>query len=192
MQLKHKRFMQCVEKMLLIIRLFKSCFLMFLTGDFLWSILHIWVVEVASGQIQDISWEQSALYPTGVSQRTQCIRINCWKSLAQACLYELLWCLGPTWVKWKNPLDYISTCNFVLKCHKKHEPWSATPETGLQVNKLLLCIWWNQKGVLYYEPLLEDQMINSNNWCSQSDHLNAALDEKHAELVNRMPDLPSG
>ena len=40
------------------------------------------------------------------------------------------------------------------------------------------------KGVLYYEPLLENQMINSNKYCSQLDQLKAALD-KHLELVNR-------
>ena len=40
-------------------------------------------------------------------------------------------------------------------------------------------------GVLYYELLLENQMINSNKYCSQLDQLKAALDEKHPELVNR-------
>ena len=40
------------------------------------------------------------------------------------------------------------------------------------------------KGVVYYELLLENQMINSNKYCSQLDQLKAALD-KHSELVNR-------
>ena len=38
--------------------------------------------------------------------------------------------------------------------------------------------------VLYDEVLLENQMINSNKYCSQLDKLKA-LDEKHPELVNR-------
>ena len=46
----------------------------------------------------------------------------------------------------------------------------------------MLCIWWDWKGVLYYELLPENQMINSNKYCSQ---LKAALDEKRPELVNR-------
>ena len=33
--------------------------------------------------------------------------------------------------------------------------------------------------------LLENQTIHSNKYCSQLDQLKAALDEKHAELVNR-------
>ena len=40
-------------------------------------------------------------------------------------------------------------------------------------------------GILYYELLPENQMINSNKYCSQLDQLKAALDEKHPELVNR-------
>ena len=40
-------------------------------------------------------------------------------------------------------------------------------------------------GVLYYELLPENQMINSNKYCSQLDQLKAALDEKCPELVNR-------
>ena len=49
----------------------------------------------------------------------------------------------------------------------------------------MLCIWWNWKGVLYYELLLENQTINSNKYCSQLDQLKVELDEKHPELVNR-------
>ena len=40
-------------------------------------------------------------------------------------------------------------------------------------------------GVLYYEILMENQMINSSKYCSQLDQLKAALDKKHPELVNR-------
>ena len=49
----------------------------------------------------------------------------------------------------------------------------------------MLCIWWNWKGVLYYELLPENQTINSNKYCSQLDQLKAALNKKHPELVNR-------
>ena len=49
----------------------------------------------------------------------------------------------------------------------------------------MLCIWWDWKGVLYCELLPENQMINSNKYCSQLDQLKAALDEKHPELAKR-------
>ena len=68
---------------------------------------------------------------------------------------------------------------------KRNEPPPTTRKAGLHPNKLMLCIWWNWKGVLPYELLLENQMINSNKYCSQLDQLKAALDEKRSELVNR-------
>ena len=114
----------------------------------------------------------------------------------------------------KNLLDRISTCNSLLKHNenvpflkqivtgdekcimynnvgwtrswgKRNEPPPTTPKAGLHPEKVMLCIWRNRKGVLYYELLLEKQTINSNKYCSQLDRLKAALDEKHPELVNR-------
>ena len=61
----------------------------------------------------------------------------------------------------------------------------TTPKAGLHPKKVILCIRWDWNGVLYYELLPENQMINSNKYCSQSDQLKAALDEKSLELVNR-------
>ena len=49
----------------------------------------------------------------------------------------------------------------------------------------MLCIWWDWKGVLYYELLPKNQTINCNKYCSELDQLKAALDEKHPELVSR-------
>ena len=68
---------------------------------------------------------------------------------------------------------------------KRNEPPPTTPKAGLHPKNVMLCIWWDWKGVLYYELLLENQMINSNKYCSQLDQLKAAHDEKHPELVNR-------
>ena len=64
------------------------------------------------------------------------------------------------------------------------EPLPTTPNSSLHPKKVM-CIWRDWKGVLYYELLLESQMINSNKYCSQLDQLKVALDEKHLELVNR-------
>ena len=49
----------------------------------------------------------------------------------------------------------------------------------------MLCIWWDWKGVFYYELLPENETIDSNKYCSQLHQLKAALDEKRLELVNR-------
>ena len=49
----------------------------------------------------------------------------------------------------------------------------------------MLCIWWDWKGVLYYELLPENQMINSNKYAFQLDQMKVALSKKHPELVNK-------
>ena len=43
-------------------------------------------VEVDSGQIETVSWEESLLYHIGDSWHTQNIHINCWKSFKSAWL----------------------------------------------------------------------------------------------------------
>ena len=114
----------------------------------------------------------------------------------------------------KTLLDRISTCNSLLKLNenvpflkrivtgdekwilynnvelktswgKQNEAPPTTPKSDLHPKKVMLCIWWDWKGVLYYKLLPENQMINSNKYCSQLDQLKAALNEKRLELVNR-------
>ena len=57
------------------------------------------------------------------------------------------------------------------------------PHQRQVLKKVMLCMWWNWHGVLYYELLPENQM-NSNKYCSQLDQLKAALHEKYPELVD--------
>ena len=93
-------------------------------------------------------------------------------------------------------LDHISTCDSLLKRNenvpflkqivmgngkwilynnverkrswgKQNEPPPTIPKAGLHPKKVMLYIWWDWKGVLYYELLPENQMINSNKYCSQ-------------------------
>ena len=57
-------------------------------------------------------------------------------------------------------------------------------QSGLHPRQVM-CIWWDWKGVLYYEFLLENQKFNTLKYCSLLDQLKAASDENHSELVNR-------
>ena len=68
---------------------------------------------------------------------------------------------------------------------KRNEPPPTTPKASLLPKKVMLRIWWDWKEVIDYEPLLENQTINSNKCHSQLDQPKVALDEKHPELVNR-------
>jgi len=48
-----------------------------------------------------------------------------------------------------------------------------------------LSVWWDWKGVVYFELLPRNQTINSDVYCQQLDKLNAAIKEKRPELINR-------
>ena len=60
---------------------------------------------------------------------------------------------------------------------KWNEPPPTTPKAGRHPKKVMLCVWWDWKGVLYYELLLENKTINSNKYCSQLDQMKATLDK---------------
>ena len=69
---------------------------------------------------------------------------------------------------------------------KWSKPPPTTPQASLHPKKVMLYTRWNWKGVLYYTLLPENQMINSNKKSSQLDQQEAALDEKHSKLDNRI------
>jgi len=60
----------------------------------------------------------------------------------------------------------------------------TAPKAGLYPKKVMLCLWWDWKGIVYYELLPYNQTINSDKYCSQLDRLKAAIDEKCPELAN--------
>lgn len=68
---------------------------------------------------------------------------------------------------------------------KQNVPPLTTAKDGLHPKKVMLCIWWDWKGVLYHELLPHNRTINSDVYCAQLDRLKAAIEEKRPELVNR-------
>lgn len=61
----------------------------------------------------------------------------------------------------------------------------TTSKPGLTKNKVMLSVWWDYKGIVYYELLNNGQTINSELYCQQLTRLNEALKEKRPKLVNR-------
>ncbi|CAD7003404.1 unnamed protein product [Ceratitis capitata] len=57
--------------------------------------------------------------------------------------------------------------------------------TGLTARKVLLCVWWNWQGIIYYDLLFYGQTLNSALYCQQMDRLKAALIQKRPSLINR-------
>ncbi|QQP52156.1 Putative DD34D transposase [Caligus rogercresseyi] len=46
----------------------------------------------------------------------------------------------------------------------------------LAARKVLLCVWWDWKGIIHYELLLYGQTLNSTIYCEQLDRLKQAID----------------
>ena len=67
---------------------------------------------------------------------------------------------------------------------KRNESPLVIPKAGLHPKKVMLCVWWDWKGILYYELLSNNQTINSEKYCSQLDKLKTAIDQKRPELAN--------
>jgi histone-lysine N-methyltransferase SETMAR len=51
--------------------------------------------------------------------------------------------------------------------------------------KVLLCVWWNYKGLIYYELVPDGRTINVEVYSQQLEKMYTVLLEKYPALVNR-------
>ncbi|CAD6995312.1 unnamed protein product [Ceratitis capitata] len=54
-----------------------------------------------------------------------------------------------------------------------------------KMHQVLLCVWWDWQGIIYYELLPSSQTLYSALCCQQLDRLKAALMQKRSSLINR-------
>ena len=67
----------------------------------------------------------------------------------------------------------------------RDEPAQTVAKPGLTARKVLLRVWWDWQGIIYYELLPYGQTLNSNLYCEQLDRLKEAIAQKRPVLVNR-------
>ncbi len=65
------------------------------------------------------------------------------------------------------------------------EPSTSTAKRNIHGSKVMLCIWWDQKGVLYYELLNSNETVNAERYQQQLMKLNDALKEKRPIPANK-------
>ena len=179
-----------------------------------WMMLHGRVDQLKLIAIKSIHWETQRYTTRETADILKISKSSAENHLHQLAYVNRFDVWVPHKFSEKNLHDCISACNSLLKHNKNfpflkqivmgnekwilhnnvewkrswgkwNEPPQTTPKAGLHPKKVMLCIWWDWKRVLYYELLPENQTINSNKYCSQLNQLKAALDEKHPELVNR-------
>ncbi|GFW18879.1 ccmar2 transposase [Trichonephila clavipes] len=76
--------------------------------------------------------------------------------------------------------------------HKRKRSWSrpgeptqTTSKADIHQKKVLLSVWWEYKGIAYFELLPPNRTINSDVYIEQLMKLNNAVEEKRPELSNR-------
>lgn len=67
----------------------------------------------------------------------------------------------------------------------KDEPPGKVPKRDIHSKKVLVSVWWNMAGVIYYEFLKPGNTITAEVYCQQLDKMDAALHQKQPALVNR-------
>lgn len=82
------------------------------------------------------------------------------------------------WIYFKNPKRKKSWVN-------PGQPSTSTAKTDRFGKKALLCVWWDQKGVVYHELLKPGETVNTNRYRQQMINLNNALIEKRPEWARR-------
>ncbi|KAM5283286.1 methionine-R-sulfoxide reductase B2, mitochondrial isoform 1-T1 [Hipposideros larvatus] len=60
----------------------------------------------------------------------------------------------------------------------------TTSKADIHQRKVMLSVWWDFRGVVFFELLPRNQTINSNVYCQQLDSLNESIIQKCSELVN--------
>ncbi|GFV48376.1 histone-lysine N-methyltransferase SETMAR [Trichonephila clavipes] len=65
------------------------------------------------------------------------------------------------------------------------EPTQTTSKADIHQKKVLLSVWWDYKGIVYFELLPPNRTINSDVYIEQLTKLNIAVEEKRPALINR-------
>ncbi|GFX72521.1 putative DD34D transposase [Trichonephila clavipes] len=80
----------------------------------------------------------------------------------------------------KTVLNHLCKAGFKKKLDRG-EAAQTVAKPGLTTRKALLCIWWDWKGIIYYELLLYGLTLNLDIYCQRLGRLKQAIDQKRPE-----------
>ena len=58
------------------------------------------------------------------------------------------------------------------------QPAKTVPKKNRFGKKVMLCVWWDMKGIIYWELLESGETINANRYSQQLRRFNEAIQEK--------------
>ena len=81
------------------------------------------------------------------------------------------------WVKYEN----------IVGNRSWKKKWTITNnyKPGSTANKVMMCVWWDWRGIVHNELLLLGQYMNSVLYCERLKRLRQAIERKRPELINR-------
>ena len=68
---------------------------------------------------------------------------------------------------------------------KPDQPGPLSPQRNIHCSKVMLCIWWDQKGIVYYELLQPGTTINAQFYKKILTQLSLELQHKRPEYAKR-------
>lgn len=88
-----------------------------------------------------------------------------------SCFWESILTADETWISFDNP-------------HAKRQ-WLGANQTAVGVpkapnhgKKMMLCLWWNSRGLVHFEVLKKGETVNANLYSDQLVRVNQALKKK--------------
>jgi len=67
----------------------------------------------------------------------------------------------------------------------RREALERQAKAEIHQKKVMLSMWWDWKGPVFYELLPKNKTINSDVYCEQLQKLSDAIAQKRPELINR-------
>ena len=81
------------------------------------------------------------------------------------------------WIFYDNPVNHKQWLD-------PDQPPLFTPKREIHVKKVMVCVWWDQKGIIYYELPKPKQTVNANLYSQQLTRLSESLQKKRPFSCN--------
>ena len=132
----------------------------------------------ALGFIQKVgNWVPYELKPRDVERRFCMSEMLLQRHKTKSFLHRII-TGDEKWIHYDNPKRKKSYV-------KPGQPAKSTPKPNIHGAKVMLCIWWDQQGVVYYELLKPGVTISGHLYRKQLIKLNAAIKAKRPEYATR-------